>query len=693
MLIDSAHPEEIRVVVVDGEKLDKFDFEIPSKAQIKGNIYLAKIVRVEPSLQAAFVDYGNDKHGFLSFSEIHHDYFQIPVGDRRDLENHIQNAISALMVENGEAAEEPDPKEISKLRYQFYRRYKIQEVIKKRQIVLVQVTKEERGNKGAALTTYISLAGRYCVLMPNTAKGSGVSRKIASHADRVKLKKIVSDLVIENGSTVIRTAGVGHSKAEISKDFNYLKKLWDEIRETTVKSTAPYLVHEEAGIIKRAIRDLYSRDIESVFVEGEEGYKIARNFVKKLMPSHIKKVKPYQDKKVPLFSKFKINEQIDQIYSARVDLPSGGYLIVNPTEALVSIDVNSGKAIRERNIAETALKTNLEAAAEIARQCRLRDLAGLIVVDFIDMTEKRNNAQVERCLREALREDKAKIQVGTISSFGLLELSRQRLRSSIADANMKTCPRCSGSGFVWSDESLAVKILRKTEEILASSWSSGITITLSPDVALYLMNNKCSFIADLEKETDSKISFRIDATIAPSDFKIEPTVPSHVGGDRDEQRPTGGQRERKPSHYEKNVIDSSEDRKDTDMNDEVPENQESNEKQIDDEIDGTPEKSSGISRKRRRYRRRKPLGAKENPSTETDRFPAGSETEKKHVFSGEETAAAVQRVVISDMPDLEKKYPKRLITAELSPSEEDYSDNQSQKKKSGWWQRLLKKPE
>jgi len=521
MLIDAAHLEEIRIAVVDGDKLDKFDFEIPSKAQVKGNIYLAKIIRVEPSLQAAFVDYGLDKHGFLSFSEIHHDYFQIPVGDRHDLEEHIHNAVSALSAESGESLEELDPKEISRIRYQFYRRYKIQEVIKKRQIILVQVTKEERGNKGAALTTYISLAGRYCVLMPNTAKGSGVSRKITDHEDRLKLKKIVSGLEIENGSTVIRTAGVGHTKAEITKDFNCLKSLWDEIRETTVKSTAPCLIHEEAGIIKRAIRDMYSREIESIYVEGEEGYKVAKSFVKKLMPTHIKKIKLYEDKKLPLFSKFNINDQINQIYSTRVDLPSGGYLIINTTEALTSIDVNSGKATRERNISGTALKTNLEAAVEIARQSRLRDLGGLMVIDFIDMSEKRNNSQVEKCLRDAFRDDKAKVQVGTISSFGLLELSRQRLRSSIADANMIVCPHCSGIGFIRSNESIAIQILRKIEEAISVLNGQGIVVTMSQDVALYLMNNKRSFVSEIEERSGLKIVFKIDRMAADGDFKID----------------------------------------------------------------------------------------------------------------------------------------------------------------------------
>lgn len=520
MLIDSAHLEEIRVAVVDGDKLDKFDFISPSKKQIKGNIYLGKIVRVEPSLQAAFVDFGGDRHGFLSFSEIHHDYFQIPIGDREELESRIQEAMSAHAAEDKtDGEEEIDAREISRLRYQFYRRYKIQEVIKKRQIVLVQVTKEERGVKGAALTTYISLAGRYCVFMPNMSKGSGISRKISNPKDRQKMKALVSELDSGNGSTVIRTAGVGHTKLEIKKDFEYLKKLWDEIRNTTLKSTAPCLIYEEANIIKRAIRDLYSRDIESIVVEGESGYKFTKDLVRKLMPSHAKKVKLYDDKTIPLFSKFNVNDQVNQIYSTRVDLPSGGYLVINTTEALVSIDVNSGKSTRARDIAGTAIKTNLEAATEIARQCRLRDLAGLIVVDFIDMEEKRNNTQVERCLREALREDKAKIQVGTISGFGLLEFSRQRLRSSISDANMIICPHCNGTGLIWSDESVALQILRKIEETCMAINLSEVSVTLSPDIAVYILNNKKNFIASIE-ERGVKIKFMIDTSIGATDFKI-----------------------------------------------------------------------------------------------------------------------------------------------------------------------------
>ncbi|MDR1982692.1 MAG: ribonuclease E/G [Holosporaceae bacterium] len=661
MLIDSAHWEEIRVAVVDGEKLDKFDFEIPSKAHIKSNVYLAKIVRVEPALQAAFVDYGNDRHGFLSFSEIHHDYFQIPIGDRQDFDNHIQNAISSLLAESGESIEELDPKEVAKLRYQFYRRYKIQEVIKKRQIVLVQVTKEERGNKGAALTTYIALAGRYCVLMPNTPRGSGVSRKIINPSDRSKLKKIVADLPIENGSTVIRTAGVGHSKAEIIKDFSYLKKTWDEIRETTVKSTAPCLIHEEANIIKRAIRDLYSRDVESILVEGENGYKIAKSFIKKLMPSHSKKVKLYEDKKLPLFNKFKINDQINQIYSTRVNLPSGGYLIINTTEALISIDVNSGKSTRERNIAETALKTNLEAANEIARQCRLRDLAGLIVVDFIDMTEKRDNAQVERCLRDALREDKAKIQVGSISNFGLLEFSRQRLRSSIADANTTICSHCNGSGFIWSSESTAIQILRKIDETLAIMNASELEVTLSADVALYLMNNKRSFISNMEERTNSKIIFKIDNTILASDFKIEQTMQQIT---KEKSDP--------PIIEQQALIHQEEDREPKETSSPVN------------------DKAAGaFKNNRRRHFRRKNnkerMASKAvNDKTTTDGTAVHLPTEEEILLS--------QESVVTHINKLAESYKEQEIMFNLqSPEEQIVRQDKKRKGKNGLWQKLLKK--
>ena len=723
MLIDSAHLEEIRVAVVDGDKLDKFDFASPSKVQIKGNIYLGKIVRVEPSLQAAFVNFGGDKHGFLSFSEIHHDYFQIPISDRDELEARIQEAMAAHTTEEVEADEDIDSREISRLRYQFYRRYKIQEVIKKRQIVLVQVTKEARGVKGAALTTYISLAGRYCVLMPNMSKGSGVSRKISNPKDRMKMKKIVSELNIENGSTVIRTAGVGHTKLEIRKDFEYLKKLWDEIRNTTLQSTAPSLIYEEANIIKRAIRDLYSRDIESVVVEGDAGYKFTKDLVKKLMPSHTKKVKLYNDKKLPLFSKFNINEQVNQIYSTRVDLPSGGYLVINPTEALVSIDVNSGRSTRARDIAGTAIKTNLEAAVEIARQCRLRDLAGLIVVDFIDMEDKRSNGQVERCLREALREDKARIQVGSISGFGLLEFSRQRLRSSIADANMVTCPHCNGTGSIWSDESIALQILRKIEETCMALDLSEVNVTLSTDVALYLLNNKKDFISSIEKR-GLKIRFSIDPTIAAADFKIAHVMKPVTEEDESQQATeekvaeyNNNQNRRKPNIYsrqeatEKIEFTVPEDESDKDVEKSSSKKRNYRTKTPEKGSEETKEKSSTYTTKQRNWKQKKdkddttiPSNGYEVPSKPVFNIAAKKSRKKgiklEEKTSSEEESSVPSVVDESNINFVSEKDIGALIETyrevEKSVQNPPKKDNElmpttkKKGKKSGWWQRLLK---
>ncbi len=715
MLIDSAHAEEVRVAVVNDGKLDRFDFDAPSKNQVKGNIYLAKVIRVEPSLQAAFVDYGGNRHGFLSFSEIHHDYFQIPVNDRQELEEHIHNAIAARAAELGEAEEELDPKEVSKLRYQFYRRYKIQEVIKKRQIMLVQVVKEERGNKGAALTTYISLAGRYCVLMPNTSKGSGVSRKIVNRTDRTKLKKIVAGLQVENGSVVIRTAGIGHTKAEIKKDFDYLMNQWKEIREITVKSTAPSMIYEEASIIKRAIRDMYSRDIEAIYVEGEAAYKTAKAFIKKLMPSHAKKVKLYDDQTQPLFAKFKVNDQINQIYSPRVDLPSGGYLIINTTEALISIDVNSGKATRERNVAGTALKTNLEAAVEIARQCRLRDLAGLLVVDFIDMEEKRSNTQVERCLRDALREDKAKIQVGAISNFGLLEFSRQRLRSSIADANMTCCPHCNGTGFMRSIESIAIQVLRRIEEVSLALNSSEVRVTLAPQVALYIMNNKRAFLAGVEDRSHAKIKFTIDNSMIDADFKIEQIMKNiaQVEEDDDEEETSApvinekkGRRkqssrrkvkpvadakvevikEEKASEKEETPAPTTNERKGKRKGphrrksekvknavETVVEEKPTEEAPVAEEKEATPKKAKSKSSRGRSTKKTKAEKKTEEVSATLDDngYPSVEYTVE-------------QQALMSDAIEAQRKYEESLTKPQVQ---------KIAKKKSGWWQKLLKKPE
>lgn len=757
MLIDSAHAEEIRIAVVNDGKLDKFDFETRSKVQVKGNIYLAKVIRVEPSLQAAFIDYGGNRHGFLSFSEIHYDYFQIPVNDRHELEAHLQNAIAAHVEETGQTAEEMDPREIARLRYQFYRRYKIQEVIKKRQIMLVQVTKEERGNKGAALTTYISLAGRYCVLMPNTPKGSGVSRKITNRKDREKLKKIVSELHIENGSTVIRTAGVGHTKTEIKKDFAYLTNVWNEIRETTLKSSAPCMIHEEAGIIKRSLRDMYSKEIDTVVVEGEKGYKTAKDFMKRLMPSHARKVKLYNDKNIPLFSKYKLNEQINQIYSTRVDLPSGGYLIINNTEALISIDVNSGRSTRERNIAGTALKTNLEAAQEIARQCRLRDLAGLIVVDFIDMEEKRNNIQVERCMRESLRNDKAKIQVGTISNFGLLEFSRQRLRSSIADANMIICPHCRGTGFMWSDESLAVQVLRKIEEACISSEFKEIIVTLSANIALYILNNKRSFISAIEARGNLKITFNVDHRIAANDFKIEqifrPTALMAEGDDdieedesKDESEKTSEKKSSKGrlKPKEKNSREISEDKSVSQRKKRIPSRpnkkeiqplEKSEKKAKSEEIKEIVESEESIptvhkiaKRSNQRRNSRKEIAEITSQEETSKKSKKGIEesSEKKAPKRTTKKSKKVEKEIlpspkaepkeeikeqVSEIPELKEgkvdfetkievsKYQRDMVSKVMQSYQEedlrntDISPKINKKKRSGWWQKLLKKPE
>ena len=525
MLIDASHPEETRVVVVDGNRVEDYDVEVASRRQLKGNIYLAKVTRVEPSLQAAFVDYGGNRHGFLAFNEIHPDYYQIPVADReRLLAEQAAASVERDDSDDGEPeAVSDDEEEVERRRSRPPSRfYKIQEVIKRRQIMLVQVTKEERGNKGAALTTYLSLAGRYCVLMPNTARGGGISRKIASATDRKRLKKMLAELQAPDGMAVIvRTAGAGRSKAEIKRDYEYLIRLWSSIRETTLQSTAPNLVYEEASLIKRSIRDLYDRDIEEIVVQGEEEYQISKEFMKLFISSHAKRVKPYEDDDVPLFQRFGVEDQLASMHQATVQLRSGGYIVINPTEALVAIDVNSGRSTRERNIEETALRTNLEAADEIARQLRLRDLAGLIVIDFIDMENARNQGQVERRIKEAMKSDRARVQLGRISSFGLLELSRQRLRPSLIETSFEVCPACGGNGLRRTTESTALAILRKLEEEGLRRRSSEVVITVSPTVALYLLNQKRRSVQTIEDRYGMAVTVLEDGALVPPDHRLE----------------------------------------------------------------------------------------------------------------------------------------------------------------------------
>ena len=619
MLIDATHAEETRVVVVDGNKVEEFDFESQFKRQLAGNIYLAKVTRVEPSLQAAFVDYGGNRHGFLAFSEIHPDYYQIPVADREaliaeekayaeamkaeaeaeeekqkpkrrrrsrakaadvasddavvtaepetpeeetsgdiagmetiDLDGSVEGSspmelVAETPVETPAAdevvdadvddqpqleadekddsiesvAEEDDTDEVRPVRKPRPKRYKIQEVIKVRQILLIQVVKEERGNKGAALTTYLSLAGRYCVLMPNTARGGGISRKITNAADRKKLKEIAGAMTVPDGAgLIIRTAGAQRTKAEIKRDYEYLQRMWEQIRELTLQSIAPAKIYEEGDLIKRSIRDLYSKEIDEVIVAGEEGYRTAKDFMKMIMPSHAKNVKFYNEQ-LPLYARYQVEGYLNGMFNPTVQLPSGGYIVIGITEALVAIDVNSGRATKEGSIEQTATKTNLEAADEVARQLRLRDLAGLIVIDFIDMDERKNNAAVEKRFKEKLKTDRARIQVGRISGFGLMEMSRQRLRPGMLEATTQMCSHCHGTGLLRSDDNVALAILRSLEEEGVRGRSKEVLIKAPISIANFLMNGKREHIADIEARYGMSVRIECDPTLVSPDYAIE----------------------------------------------------------------------------------------------------------------------------------------------------------------------------
>ncbi|MEO1911011.1 MAG: ribonuclease E/G [Paracoccus sp. (in: a-proteobacteria)] len=544
MLIDATHAEETRVVVVDGTKVEEFDFETVNKRQLSGNIYLAKVTRVEPSLQAAFVDYGGNRHGFLAFAEIHPDYYQIPAADRDALlaeENEqaddepeeaprktrsASQDDDATSEEDGDdgiesVAEEDVTEEVRAPRKPRARRYKIQEVVKVRQIMLVQVVKEERGNKGAALTTYLSLPGRYCVLMPNTARGGGISRKITNAADRKKLKDIAADLDVPQGAgLIIRTAGSQRTRTEIHRDYEYLLRLWEQIRDLTFKSVAPAAIYEEGDIIKRNIRDLYSADIDEVLVEGERGYRLAKDFMNMIMPSHSDSVKHYTDQ-MPLFARYQVESYLAGMFNPVVQLKSGGYIVIGVTEALVAIDVNSGRATKEGSIEDTAVKTNLEAADEVARQLRLRDLAGLIVIDFIDMDERKNNAAVEKRMKDKLKSDRARIQVGRISGFGLMEMSRQRLRPGMLESTTQPCAHCHGTGLIRSDDSLALTILRAIEEEGTRKRSREVLVKAPIAVANFLMNQKREHIAGIEARYGMSVRVEADPAITSPDFAIE----------------------------------------------------------------------------------------------------------------------------------------------------------------------------
>lgn len=677
MLIDAAHLEETRVVTLNGNRLEDFDVEVESRKQLKGNIYLAKVTRVEPSLQAAFVDYGGNRHGFLAFSEIHPDYFQIPVADREALAQAEDEAASDedLDAEDDAAAEADDMESLDvnediddaeeeetvddaapvqmiggddieeaedrRKTVPLHRNYKIQEVIKRRQILLIQVVKEERGNKGAALTTYISLAGRYCVLMPNTARGGGISRKISSGNDRKRLKGMLNEFGIPDGMAVIvRTAGAKHSRAEIKRDYEYLIRLWDTVRETTLESSAPTLIHEEGNLIKRSIRDLYSKDIDEIIVEGEAGYRTAKDFMKLLIPSHAKKVQPYKESGMRLFQRYQVENQLDAMHNPVVHLPSGGYIVINPTEALVSIDVNSGKATRERNIEETALKTNTEAAIEIARQLRLRDLAGLIVIDFIDMEVHRNNTKVERVVKDAMRNDRARIQLGRISPFGLLELSRQRLRPSLIETSSSPCPHCGGTGVRRSTESTAMHILRAIEEEGTRRRADEIVVRVASKVALFILNQKREALAEIEQRHHFRVLLEGDDSLIPPDHVIERTAP-YTGPaltkeeedavaardaelariQEEEKEENGKRRRRRRSRGRKRNQNDRDDNLVDDDDNEAYEASENDEQDRDDNGGDDDDDGSEKGRRRRRGRRggrRRTRRADEHPAESTD---------------------------------------------------------------------------
>lgn len=572
MLIDARHREETRVAVVKNNRIEEFDFESAERKQLKGNIYLAKVTRVEPSLQAAFVDYGGNRHGFLAFSEIHPDYYQIPKEDRdallREEAEHAAEE-AALRAEHdgddddhdgdehgdddhddfddadhhddgehdeGEGAAEGTSKkprsandeEVEALRQRrmnLRRRYKIQDVIRRRQVLLVQVVKEERGNKGAALTTYLSLAGRYCVLMPNTSHGGGISRKISNASDRKRLKSIMADMQLPPSmGCIVRTAGLQRTKVEIKRDFDYLARLWDGIREATLSSAAPALVYGDSDLIKRAIRDIYNKDIDEVIVEGEEGFRQAKDFMKLLMPSHARRVRQYADA-VPLFQRAHVEDQLAAMYHPVVQLKSGGYLVINPTEALVSIDINSGRSTREHNIEQTATATNLEAAQEIARQLRLRDMAGLVVIDFIDMDNNSNVRKVEKAMKDALKDDRARIQVGRISSFGLMEMSRQRLRTGVLEASTRACPHCEGTGLVRTASSAGLSALRLIEEEAARGRGSLLTLRASQEATIYVLNRKRADIAEIEDRYGVQVEIIPDREEEGARMSVEASGP------------------------------------------------------------------------------------------------------------------------------------------------------------------------
>lgn len=855
MLIDATHSEETRVVVMDGKRLDEYEVESTHKKQLKGNVYLAKVIRVEPSLQAAFVDYGAGRHGFLSFSEIHPDYYQIPIADReaifaeeerlfrqrmatedaaeevedcvdkidpsplvldKDLlkkssgdyspkedlqlceyasleqaepEKVVSDVVDVKADDVGSDAEQasdiPEPPKgarrvvysgvysdikdeiafkdilakgsdyapfpatyvkpeiiqetknkaetiedddfdeldcMARKHRAIQRRYKIQEVINNRQILLVQVVKEERGNKGAALTTYLSLAGRYCVLMPNNSRGGGVSRKITHISDRRRLKTIVNELPTEKGmSVIVRTAGAERKKSEIKRDFEYLMRLWNDIRKTTVSSSAPALIHEEANLIKRAIRDIYTKDISEIIVEGEEEYRVAKNFMKMLTPSHAKKVQPYDSNGISLFQKNRVEAQLESMHRPVAQLPSGGYLVIDQTEALVAIDVNSGRSTKERNVEKTALHTNLEAADEVARQLRLRDMAGLVVIDFIDMEQYKNNNAVERRMREALKKDRARIQMAKISPFGLMELSRQRLHPSVIETSYSECPHCKGTGMIRSVESSAIFFLHILEEECSRGRYSELTINVPMQVAIYMLNNKRDIILDIEGRYDMRILVKGDESfLFATDHSIDRVKASRkkVATKKEENKKQKEEKneektkDRKQSSKKEKTTVKEDNRKkrrrkhpkdeETTISNESPVSQPETEVKKDENVAKASEetasagneiedeeKSNNKSHRRTpwgRKRRYKKKDSEDSVETNTDDNNGENRQQKETAVDSTKEEQEVKPSKNSAAEPVQKENKETEIETESFPVIEEV---EPKNKKSGWWNKLV----
>lgn len=703
MLIDAMHAEETRVVVLQDGRLEELDVDTSTKKQIKGNIYLAKVVRVEPSLQAAFIEYGGNRHGFLAFGEIHPDYYQIPVADRELLkellakeakhEDDTDKALSSEKTDEVETVDESDTEETLRHKPSFLKKYKIQEVIRQGQVMLIQVVKEERGNKGAALTTYLSLAGRFSVLMPNNGRGGGVSRKITNAKDRKSLRDIVDKLPIPAGmSVIIRTAGQGKTKTEIKRDFDYLIKTWGQIRDLTLESIAPKLIHEEGDIVKRSLRDVFTPDIDEILVEGEDIFKSARAFMKLLLPSYAKKIKQYKGD-IPLFLQYGVEEQLEAIHSNIVQLKSGGYLVIDQTEALVAVDVNSGRATREHDIEETALKTNLETCEELARQLKLRDLAGLVVIDFIDMDEAKNNAAVERALKEALKKDRARIQVGRISGFGLMEMSRQRLHSSFLEGAYRPCPHCGGKGIERRIESCAMHALHLLEATGLKNTDSTLVLTLPLDVASYLLNNKRGHIVALEQKYHLNIRIIGDSgCLKNSDFKLEKLrgegdkivlqvsnndMPSRHKGERsDRVKSRNAQTGRGGARHESKKTELE----DQSAGNELKETSEIRQPSLEPTLEDV-RKPSGRAQKSREWRRR----IREKKKAE--RKLSGPE-------SGDETPKEIENFKVVTQEKLitfeeQKALPAVKTQALPEPEKPSQAEEKPKPVKKGWWNRFV----